>query len=80
MPNAASVPIPPWYVENSNPEPLGSNSVKKMSVAPPDFGCDAPGVTGKSLESVSPVTNASPAESTAMDLANWLPEPAKYVE
>ena len=51
-----SVPAPPTNVENNSAFPALLSRATNASRSPPGVGCDAPSVTGKSAESVPPVT------------------------
>ena len=65
---AASNDVPPMKVEYASDEPVGSSFVTKASEPPLWLVSNAPGVTGKFVESASPPTYAAPVPSTAIPL------------
>ena len=71
---------PPKNVENNKEAPDGFRIVKKTLSIPFNFSCGAPGVAGKSDDSVVPVTNASLSASTAIPAPNSNFEPPRAVE
>src|SRR4051812_21852811 len=92
MPYAISALLPPRYVEYTI-LPDGSNFVTNASGTkqpvkieqslpglPACLSCKAPAVTGKSGETVSPVTYTLPCESTAIAWTTSLLPPPRYVE
>ncbi len=75
-----SPPEPPKKVENNTAAPAGLRTVKKTLSVPFNVVCGAPGVAGKSGDSVVPVTNASPSVSTAIPAPSSNVEPPRAVE
>ena len=55
MPMPLSSLLPPRYVEYTSPDPVASSFVTKASIEALAV-CTAPGVVGKLVESVRPVT------------------------
>src|SRR5207244_12697707 len=75
MPKSNSPQKPHKNVEYTRAMPAAFNLVTKTSPAPLCVVSKAPGVVGKSVDKVSPVTKAEPVPSTAMPRASssWLP-------
>src|ERR1700730_12134432 len=61
-----SSPLPPRYVEKRGFSPVRSRVKTKASVAPPRYEDCMGSKSGKFVEAVKPITDASPREFTAM--------------
>jgi hypothetical protein len=80
IPNPWSELLPPRYVEYPNPVPVAVNFVTYASELKPDIVWNVPGVVGKFLELVAPVTYAFLDASTAILLLVSKSSPPRYVQ